>query len=320
MSVLFVAWTRTSHRAEDIATELGGRAALVHPRVPLLPHPLSTAVRYAISAVLTLVLLVRHRPTAVVVTNPPLVPPLVVALWSRVTGRPFVLDSHPSGFGLKGRRGLARLQGVHAALARRADAVLVTTDETAHRVRSWGGTGLVVHEAPVAFPEPVAPVRATVLFVGIFASDEPVDVVVEAARRLPSVTFRVTGDPARAPKDLAVPANVELTGFLGREDYRQAVSGASLVLTLTTEPTSVMRSAYEAVYAGVPLVVTDTAVLRETFPFAVFCDNTATSVAAAVTQALDEQETLRDKAEAARELQLERWSRQLAALRAVLGT
>lgn len=315
-AVLFVAWTRTSGRGSDLADALGGEAALIHPRIPLMRGPLSTVVRYAVSAVLTAGVLLRRGPRAVIVTNPPLLPALVVAAWARAAGRPFVLDSHPSGFGLKGKVLLARLQPVHAWLARRARAVLVTTQAFVERIEGWGGRGLVVHEPPVSFPPRFLPDTPVVLFVGIFAADEPVDIVLAAARQLPEVTFLVTGDPSRAPSGLLadLPPNVTLTGYLRGDDYRRAVSSCSVLLTLTTEPESVMRSGYEAVYAHAPLVVTDTPVLRETFPRAVFCANTSDAVAAAVSECLT---AARDTArwdEAAR-LQQERWDGQLACLR-----
>jgi glycosyltransferase involved in cell wall biosynthesis len=313
--VLFVAWTRTSGRAHDVAGALGGEAALVHPDIPLLGRPVSTVVRYLVSAVQTALLLLRRRPRAVIVTNPPLMPAVVVAGWALLTRRPFLLDSHPSGFGLKGKAVLARLQPVHALLARRASAVLVTTEEFVDRVAGWGGHGLVVHEAPVVFPPREAPSRPEVLFVGVFASDEPVDVVVAAARLLPDVAFRITGDVGRAPAGFAadLPDNVSLVGYLRAEDYQRAVVTSSLVLTLTTEPSSIMRSGYEAVYAGVPLVLTDTPALRETFPFGFFCANTGPAVAAAVRQCLAAGED-RTRADEAAAVQERRWREQLVAL------
>jgi glycosyltransferase involved in cell wall biosynthesis len=316
--LLFLAWTRTSGRAGDVAAALGGEAVLLHPRVPLLRHPLSTVVRYAVSTLQTVMVLARHRPRAIVVTNPPLIPPLLVATWCALSRTPFVLDSHPSGFGLKGRAVLARLQVVHRWLARRARAVLVTTPSLAEQVNGWGGHGLVVHEAPVAFPEPRTPAVPTVLFVGIFATDEPVQEVVAAARLLPDTRFRITGDVARAPRGLVAeaPGNVTFTGFLGPEQYRSEVASSTLVLTLTTEPESVMRSAYEAVYARVPVVVTDTPALRKTFPYARFTDNDASSLTQALTGALQDLPQLRASCEPARAAQLTRWQDQLRALRA----
>jgi glycosyltransferase involved in cell wall biosynthesis len=318
----FLAWTATSGRAQDVADALGGTAVLVHPRTPrLLRHPFSTALRYLLSTVATVRFLLCERPSCVVVTNPPLIPPLLVAVWSRLTGARFVMDSHPSAFGAKGKVVLARLQPVHRWLARQAAAVLVTTPERAAQVDGWGARGLVVHEPPVPFPAPERGGPPTVLFVGIFSSDEPVDAVVDAAALLPDVCFRITGDVRRAPAGLVhrSPENVEYVGYLTAPVFRAAVAGASLVLTLTTEPSSVMRSAYEAVYAHVPLVTTDTPALREAFPYAVFCDNSAPSVASAVAAALADLPRLRADAAPASALQRRRWDEQLAALRAACG-
>jgi glycosyltransferase involved in cell wall biosynthesis len=108
---------------------------------------------------------------------------------------------------------------------------------------------------------------------------------------------------------------VRLLGYLGLQEYADAVASASVVLTLTTEPSSVMRSAYEAVYARVPLVTTDTPVLRETFPYAVHCGPTAADIAAAVRRALDGLDDLRAVSERAAAVQLARWDGQLAELR-----
>ena len=320
--LVFLAWTATSGRAQDVAETLGGEALLVHPSVPrLLRHPFSTAVRYLLSALLTVRHLAVLRPAVVIVTNPPLVPPLLVAMWARATGTRFVLDSHPSGFGAKGKVVLARLQPLHHWLARRAAAVLVTTPERARQVDAWGARGLVVHEPPVPFPPRRPADQPTVLFIGIFSSDEPVDAVVEAARLLPDVRFAITGDVERAPQGLveSSPANVSYVGYLRAPEFRSAVASATLVLTLTTEPSSIMRSAYEAVYARVPLVTTDTPDLRATFPHAIFCSNTGSSIAAAVTDALARWEELAIAADAARQLQQDRWDEQLAGLRAACG-
>lgn len=320
--ILVVAWTATSGRALDLAEVLDGRAALVYPRPPAwLAHPVSTLWRYLVSSLMTVGLLLRHRPHVVVVTNPPVVPPLLAALWCLATGGRLVLDSHPSSFGGKGMTWMTRLEPVHRVLARRSSAVLVTTADRARQVDEWGGRGLVLHEPPVPFPPRTEGGPPTVLFVGVFAPDEPVHDVVEAARRLPDVTFQVTGDPRTAAPALlaALPANVDLVGFLAQPDYRRAMSSASVVLTLTTEPSSVMRSAYEAVYARVPLVTSDTPVLRELFPHAVHCANDADAIAAAVKHALDDLPRMRAVADEARAEQASRWAHQLAALRGAAG-
>jgi glycosyltransferase involved in cell wall biosynthesis len=320
--VLVVAWTKTSWRAPDVAEALDGDALLVHPRVPRrMPHPFSTILRYVLSVGITLSALCRRRPSAVIVTNPPIFAPLVCFAWARLARVPVLLDSHPTAFGDKGKGVWGFFAPVHRWLARHASAVLVTTQDRVDEVSSWGATGLVVHEPPAAFPEPAPPAAPEVLFIGVFASDEPVEEVVNAARLLPAVTFRITGDLGRAPDGLVAgsPPNVEYVGYLDQASYRTAVSSSTLVLSLTTAPTSVMRSAYEAVYAGVPLVVTDTPVLAEVFPDAARCDNTGASLAQAISQALADLDSLRARCPGARRRQERRWQDQLAELRRACG-
>lgn len=317
----YITWQRHAGRASEIAAELGGVPVHVHlPR--LTTGTARNLLRYALSTALTAGHLVRHRPQAVIATNPPFVPGLLATAYGAVTGRPVVLDSHPTSFGAKDHAASRRLLPVHRAMARRAAAVMVTTQEWVRVVEGWGGHGLVVHEAPPRWT--VAPWRPSggrprVLFVGVFASDEPVDVVVAAARAMPDVDVHITGDARRCPPELAaaLPPNAVLTGFLGPEDYRRAVEDADALLVLTTEPTSVVRAGYEAVYAQRALVVSDTPVLREVFPDAEHTPNTPEGVVAAVRRALAVGGDA-PRLAAALERQRARWEAQLGALRTAL--
>jgi glycosyltransferase involved in cell wall biosynthesis len=320
--VLFVTWSAVAGRAEEIAAALGGRACAVHPAC--LRGRRRAPLRYMAGLAVTVAALVRRRPRAVIATNPPVFPGLASWAYCRIAGVPLVLDSHPTAFGAKDNDVARRLLGVHRWMARRSAAVLVTTDDWVGEVAAWGGRGIVVHEAPP--PWRVAPAgppgeRPTVLFVAVFASDEPVAEVVEAARALPDVDVVVTGDTARAPAGLvdAAPANVRFVGWVPGERYVALLAEADVVLTLTTEPTSVMRAAYEAVWAGRPCVLSDWPVLRELFPDAVACANDAAAIADALGTAIAQHGTLRSRAEEARARQLRRWADQLGAVRDVIG-
>jgi glycosyltransferase involved in cell wall biosynthesis len=313
-----ITWQRHGGRAEELSAALGGRTCHVHPSA-LTGGTLRTLLRYVVSSLMSVAHLARHRPVAVIVTNPPVVPGLLVLCYALLTGRRYVLDSHPVAFGAKDHALARRLLPVHRLLARRAAAVMVTTEQWVETVNSWGGRGLVVHEAPpgwsVGDRKPAE--RPHILFVGVFGSDEPVDMVFEAARRMPDVDFSVTGDLRRCPAELlgSAPSNLRLTGFLGPEDYRAALEAADVVLVLTTEPTSVVRAGYEAVYARRALVVTGTPVLRQVFPSAFHTENEPSSIVSAVRSALaaaDETARLDD----AWSIQMTRWDQQLASLQA----
>jgi glycosyltransferase involved in cell wall biosynthesis len=310
--VVFVSWGAVGGRPAELADAIGADFICLYPmgagrRPPVL-------VRYLVSAVLTGRYLRRHRPRTVVVTNPPIVAALVTYGWARAIGARVVLDSHPGGFGAQGDRTAARLQRFHRWLVRRTALSLVATSEWGDIVRSWGGEAEVVHEAPgswsTAPPHRHDPLR--LLFVGRFAPDEPFEHVVQAAALVPSCEILLTGDPKRCPESVVqdAPPNVRFIGFLDSEDYQGAVADADVVICLTTEPGSVMRAAYEAVYARRPLIISGWPIAHDLFPFAVHVDNGTTQLADAIRIADARFDELASRTEAARELQLDRFNAQ----------
>jgi thiamine pyrophosphate-dependent acetolactate synthase large subunit-like protein len=160
-----------------------------------------------------------------------------------------------------------------------------------------------------------------VLFVGVFGGDEPVECVVRAAALRPDLDVRITGDLRRCPPKLrsVAPPNVTFVGYLGGVEYRQEVAEADVVVALTTEPTSIVRAGYEAVYARRPLVITDWSQGKEVFPRAVATANDPDALAAAFDLALTAPKRDRAELEAARTEQMRRWHEQEATLRAALG-
>jgi hypothetical protein len=159
------------------------------------------------------------------------------------------------------------------------------------------------------------------LFVGIFADDEPVEVVAAAAGRLPEVDFRMTGDLRKCPPGVLAdkPPNLELVGFLGPDAYREAVEASNIIITLTTRPEAVNRAAHEAVFARRPLIISDWPAMRFYFPHAVPVDNEVDAVVAGIERTLADYEELVSTAEEAVRDQRERWDRQLGVLRGLIA-
>lgn len=318
----FVAWSSRGDRGAEIARAVGGEARAYG--WPAGGGPLRVAARWTVSAARMLAHCVVRRPRALIVQNPPVFAGLVGWSYARASGAPLVLDSHPASFGAKQDRLWRALLPLHAWLARRAALSLVTVEELAERVERWGGRAAPLHEAPplwsVAPPTPLG-ARPRVLAVTVFAGDEPVAELLEAARLVPEADVAVTGDPQRCPAALraAAPDNVTLTGFLRGDDYRAAVEAADVLVVLTTASTSVVRAGYEAVYAQRPLVVSDTPALRDAFPLAVHAANTPDRIAAALREAIARHDELAARAPEALRIQRERWDRQLARLEAALA-
>lgn len=303
-------------RSVEIARVLGGEAvSLYAPSERRRPH---VAWRYLHGALATAWRL-RERPDLVIVTSPPIVAGLVAYGCGKLLGFPVALDSHPGAFGAQGDTLSRRLLAFHRYLARRAAFSMVAAEPWAEIVADWGGRPLVVHEAPMFEPLPQPPVadRLRVLYVGRFAGDEPTAAVLDAAAALPGVELLVTGDPDACPASLraAAPANVRFVGYLDGARYREALGTCHAVLALTTEPGSVMRAAYEAVYVARPLVVSDWPVARETFPCAVHVANDPASIVAGLATVSARYDELVGVTDRARALQLARWQAQEDRLR-----
>lgn len=320
--VSFVAWTSVEARPREIAAALGGEAVVGFPR-HFTPHWLAP-LRYLLALPRTTAHLALRRPRALIATTPPVFPAVLALAYARISGATLILDSHPRAFGRKSPRRGTTMRVVHRRLVRQADATLVASDALAREVRAWGGRALVLHEAPPLWrtspPRRPGP-RPTVLWIGIFAPDEPLAELLGAARLLPDVDFVVPGDLRRCRRELlaSAPENVRFAGFLRGEDYYRALQDADVVLSPTTDDASVTRGAYEAVYARRPLIISDTPPLRRYFPHAVPSANEGSAYAIAIRHALAGHAELRSVAGEARADQLRRWEEQCAVLRRLVA-
>jgi glycosyltransferase involved in cell wall biosynthesis len=322
-NIACIAWVREDSRSSSIARALGGEAQTfydlgLHAK-PLVP------LRYLLSALRTVGYLMRRRPRAVMVQAPP-VPAVAIAwAWARLARVPLLIDSHPASFGTEQARIDQLMRPLLARLVPRAAGCIVTTPRLGEQISRWGGRALVVHEAPMPWGERITPrgcsQESRALFVCTFAPDEPVMEVIEAASRLPEVTFALTGDTRRLPPAArdAAPDNVEWIGYLKGADYVSALERADVIMSLTRRPESVARSAHEGVDALRPMVISGGPHMRDLFPHAVFVENDPESIAAGVAEALSRCEELSRQALDARSVQHRRWNEQLGDIQAALA-
>lgn len=266
---LFVSWIDYHGRSAELAAALGAECRFI--AVGRLTDRKTVLIRHLWQALRTLWVLVTNRPQVLVVMAPPADLVLLGLVWRWVARGRLVVDCHSKA--VIGRPASARL-------AARADLVLVTLPELA----TGFPRAVAVHDPPVAGRS--APLHEEVVFPASWFSDEPLDELLAAAAELPDVQFAITGRPDR---DVRVPDNVRLTGYLDRTEYDALVAGAPVVLALTTRQATMQRAAYEAVAAGRPVVASDTAALRSYLrDAAVYAGDLAT----AIRQALAERDAL----------------------------
>lgn len=316
-SVLSLSWIRYHGRSADLAGRVGARAEFIS--VGRLGQRFAVLWRYPMQFAQTVRVLWRRRPDALIVMAPPL-PLVALALaWGLRGSRPVVIDAHSAAV-ISPRTGRPRRR--FAVLARYADLVLVTRAELAAGLANCRVA--VLDDPPVDVPDaqPDRSRRAELPLRAVFPcswyADEPVDDVLAAARLLPGVEVVLTGNPGRPIHDL--PANVTLTGYLDLPSYWSLLRGADLVLALTNRDNTMQRAGYEALAAGLPLVVSDTNALRDWYgAAAVAAARGGDALAVAITTALTRRSELIEHGDALRTHRSAQFAAGLRVLRATLG-
>jgi glycosyltransferase involved in cell wall biosynthesis len=284
-------------------------------------HVATVWLKYLGQTIDTWRLLRREKPGAVFVMSPPPTAALAVYTFCRVRGIPFVIDAHTGAFEDARWRPFLR---IHYWLCRRAATTIVTNERLAEGIRRHGGHATIVPDVPVEFPPGNAgwPAGAfTVLCVTSFDRDEPIDAMVEAARRLPDVRFVMTGERSKAERAVGenAPVNLELAGFVDAGTYGGMLRSADVVMTLTTLPNTMQRGAWEAIYQGTPVIVTDSPVLRDAFDEgAVHVDNSAEQIVQAVRRVRADPQGFKRAAARLCDRKQQRWLRTKQELLAVL--
>jgi glycosyltransferase involved in cell wall biosynthesis len=313
--ISFVAWVRYDRRPELLARRLGGTLHnVIHGSQGKLWQ---APVRYAAQARETWRLLRRERPDVVYVQNPPIFAAIVVAWYARRSGARFIIDSHTSAF--QARRWRWSL-GMHRWLSRRALTTIVHNAAQAEIVAQWGAPYTVLGFVFGDYPAGTAFSRNgkfVVAVVSTFEKDEPLDLVFEAARNLPAVSFYVTGDSKRAAPGLLVqkPENCHLTGFMDYDEYIGLLRGADAVMDLTTRDHTLLMGGFEAVALGKPLITSDWPILRSYFSAGtVHVPNTVEGITDGVQQARRHPQELRQEMQRMRDELMAEWEEKSAEL------
>ncbi len=248
-----------------MAERMGGNLYQIH--YLRFKDPLHAPAKYVLQTAKTWSVLVRERPDAVFVQNPPIFCVQVVDMYCRLSGARFIIDSHTGAF-LSPRWRWAL--PVHRFLSRRALSTLVTNEYLSRLVKGWGAPSLVIRDVPAALgqgrPFPVKD-GFVITVVNSFSWDEPLEEVLEAAHGLPGIVFYVTGNPNARERafQLKPPGNVSFTGFLPDEDYIGLLRASHAIMALTTRDHTMQRGACEALSLGKPVITSDWEMLREYF-------------------------------------------------------
>jgi glycosyltransferase involved in cell wall biosynthesis len=292
---LVISWIRYHGRSEGLARALGAQAVWMPWATPGGPR-WRTLLGWLRSTVRTVFAVLRGaRGQLVVVMCPPVFALAAAVVAGRVRGAHVVADLHS---GALNNDTWAWSHRLLSACLRHCRAVIVTNRELIEGFDTGHSLVVVAHDPPLPPPDggtaPLLPPGPIVVFPASGAPDEPLAEVASAARLLQEeATVVITG---RQPGVCQQPGLV-LTGFVDDATYAALLRRADVVLALTRREATMQRAAYEALELGLPLVCSDTRVLRAAFgDAAIMTDSTPQHLAAAVREALLEEERLRTAA------------------------
>ncbi len=305
---VFVDWSAHCSRSENFARRVGMKFMRRHRSHS---GPLSFVLKYAYQFGATAWDLARERPRVIWCMSPSPLAAVPVWIYCSATGAKFAIDAHTGAF--EGTP-WAKIRKLQLFLSRKAELTAVTNRFLQSVVQTADGQTVIVPDVPTELQVPQARDFGPgyhAIYVASYSADEPFEVIVDAARRAPDVNIWITGKPKGRALELleTAPPNLKRLGFLSREEYLAALAGANVAVALTTRDHTMQRAAYEAIYLGTPVIVSDWPILRENFEDgALLVENDGAALARALERARADGDALKAGAAALRKKKLARWS------------
>jgi len=252
-------------------------------------------LRYASLTWSTFIIMVTTNSKNIVVQNPSIVLALVANIFSRICFKYLIVDALNGGFfPLEGESKL--LNWIAILLIRITQLTIVTNQALVDYVQDKKGKAILVPD-----PVPTIPIfktdkeltKMSILFICTWAKDEPFKSVIDAARILSDdYHVYITGNYLKkltADELNLLPDNVTLTGFISEEEYYNLLNQVDVTLDLTTRENCLVCGAYESVAVEKPMILSDTAALRDYFyKGAVYTNNSAKDIACKIKQIMSE--------------------------------
>ncbi len=258
------------------------------------------AWRYARSLFQTLKIIANKRPQTVIATVPSIVLGYSLLFFRRWFKFKLVLDAHYFGVVAPGENHLH--QNLLNFLNVRADLVIVTNESQAESLSGMGVKTFVCQDPLPVLPESgfagLPQSDRTALLICSFDEDEPYEAVFEAFKDLgeQGLTLFVSGNPKKVQIETSRFPWVRFLGFLSDADYYGYLRACAVIIDLTTFENCLVCGAYEALAAGKPLVVSNSAALSAYFGNAVILtDNKSDSIRKAVLTAFAQRDELGDR-------------------------
>lgn len=258
--------------------------------------------------------LLSRRPKGVIVQSPSVLLALFASFLKRLLAYSLVVDAHNDGV-----RPFCKTMSLLGSLLRyihkNADLTIVSNSVLAEDVRRNGGIPFVLPDKLPSFPKVqrmTLSAKWNLTCICTFARDEPVGEVIRAASGIGSdCAIYVTGESGKHTRHPvgAIPPNIVLTGYLPDEEYLRLLKSCDIIIDLTDMPDCLVCGAYEAVAVEKPIILSDSAVLKEYFyKGAVFTKNEADCIRSAIRTTIDNYPRLQEEIISLKQELNERWA------------
>jgi len=308
----FYAWVKYQRRAASMQESLGYELSFIDFN---LKKRWLKPLDYVLKSYKTLIGLIINRPRVLWVQLPPS-PLLYIALFYKKINKHAILivDCHNGVFWGKWKKYLS------VERLNQFDLILVHNYLIKEIAEDFGldkGKLVILEDKPAIknFSFEVQEISAkspTVLMPCSFNADEPIDVVFEAAKQIPEINLLISGpkDKGKLLFDFSKkPDNVQLIGYLSLEDYEKVFRNSDVVLGLTTEDHIQLSVANEATGFEIPMVISDTPLLRNLFnKGAVYVETmNSHSIANGIKEALNNKERLDREVKELKTERIQKW-------------
>jgi len=319
-NLVFISWQPYCSRSDHIARELGGESNKIY--YSFFGSRYSTVLfKYFFQLCKTLWILFKKRPQIVFVMSPPVFANIPVYIYSKIFKTEYVIDAHTGAFNNPLWK---TVQGMQKFFFQSA-AVTITTNETLKlKAEEWGATSIVIPDVPILITDISSSEldgSINILLINTFASDEPLSNFLEATRFFPDVSFYISGKFNDKNMDiLNHSSNVKFTNFLPDRKFYGLLSDVDIAIALTTKDNTMQRGAYEAIYAGTPVITSNWEVLRKNFPQgSIFVDNSVEGIAMGIDEALLRLDQLKQEALELKRIKMQNWVRNKGLLSQILS-
>jgi hypothetical protein len=304
-NVLFISWEK-HQRTNSLCKTMG---------IPLfeIVSPKHGISRYIHSLAQTFKIIKRERPVSMLVQNPSIVLTLFCLLLRPFFSYRLIVDAHNEAI-TPFIHNLPAVVWISRILIKYSDHTIVTNEELATKVRTYGGRPLVLPDLlPKVDPTPflAAPnddQKWRVTLISTYAEDEPYEEVFKAISRLgDKFILSVTGKIPKQISQLSVPGNVALLGYLSHQQYWELLLDSHILIDLTTMDNCLVCGAYEGLAINKPLLLSNNQASVSLFGnYATHVSNNANTIAEGILDITTQYNALPKKIKRAKEEFLEK--------------